>query len=99
MGAGEMAATITSEARGQQFSDRMLQVLNHAGLALMISIGHRTGLFDAMSGQTPATSDEIAKRTGLSERYVREWLGAMVTGDIVEHDASKSTYQLPAEHA
>jgi SAM-dependent methyltransferase len=77
----------------------MLQILNHAGLALMISIGHRTGLFDAMSGQAAATSDAIAKRTGLSERYVREWLGAMVTGDIVEYDASKSTYRLPSEHA
>ncbi|HEU5260751.1 MAG TPA: hypothetical protein VFU41_04905 [Gemmatimonadales bacterium] len=42
-------------------------------------MGHRTGLFDVMSKLPPATSDEIAARAVLNERYVREWLGAMVT--------------------
>jgi hypothetical protein len=41
------------------------------------SIGHRTGLFDAMRDQPPQTSDEIAARAGINERYVREWLGVM----------------------
>jgi hypothetical protein len=52
-------------------------VLNGAALALMTSVGHRTGLFDALAGMDPATSDAIARRAGLQERYVREWLGAM----------------------
>ena len=39
-----------------------------------------TGLFDTMSGLPPSTADVIAEKTGLSERYVREWLGPMVTG-------------------
>jgi SAM-dependent methyltransferase len=87
------------EARSQRFAERMLDVLNHAGLALMTSIGHRTGLFDMMSILPASTSDAIAAAVGLSERYIREWLGAMVTGRIVEFDPASSTYQLPAEHA
>jgi SAM-dependent methyltransferase len=65
----------------------------------MISIGHRTGLFDVMRGLAPQTSAEIAARAGLSERYVREWLGAMVSGGIVEFDAARGRYFLPPEHA
>jgi hypothetical protein len=45
------------------------------------------------------TSEEIADRAGLNERYVREWLGAMVTGGIVEYDATSATYRLPPVQA
>jgi DNA-binding IclR family transcriptional regulator len=65
----------------------------------MTSIGHRTGLFDAMRDQPPQTSREIASRARLNERYVREWLGAMVTSGVVSVDADSARYQLPAEHA
>jgi 2-polyprenyl-3-methyl-5-hydroxy-6-metoxy-1,4-benzoquinol methylase len=65
----------------------------------MIGIGHRTRLFDVMAELPPATSQEIAKRANLNERYVREWLGAMVTGRIVTYDAVEKTHELPAEHA
>jgi len=65
----------------------------------MTSIGHQTGLFDTMAGLPPATSERIAKAAGLQERYVREWLGAMVAGRIVEYDTAEKTYVLPPEHA
>jgi SAM-dependent methyltransferase len=65
-------------------------------LTMLIGLGQRTGLFDA-AAQGPATSAELAARAGLDERYVREWLGAMVTGAIFEYDAGR--YVLPAEHA
>jgi len=68
----------------QPFSSYLLDVLNHGSLAVMISIGHRTGLFDAMHKLPPSTSGEIARAAGLNERYVREWLGAMTAGSIVE---------------
>jgi 2-polyprenyl-3-methyl-5-hydroxy-6-metoxy-1,4-benzoquinol methylase len=83
----------------EDFGARMVEVLNHAALAVMVSIGHRTGLFDAMALMPAATSEEIADAAKLSERYVREWLGAMVVGGIVEHDPGRRTYRLPAEHA
>jgi ubiquinone/menaquinone biosynthesis C-methylase UbiE len=81
------------------FADRLVEILNHGAVHMMIGIGHRTRLFDIMAEMTPATSQEIAARANLNERYVREWLGAMVTGRIVNYDADDKTYQLPAEHA
>jgi 2-polyprenyl-3-methyl-5-hydroxy-6-metoxy-1,4-benzoquinol methylase len=85
--------------RASTFAGTVLDVLNHGALALMVSIGHRTGLFDAMRGLRPSTSAEIAATAGLSERYVREWLGAMVTGGIIEVDETSTRYTLPDEHA
>lgn len=79
--------------------ERIAGHLNGGALALMISIGHRTGLFDALAQMQPSACAQIAEKTGLNERYVREWLGAMVTGRIVEYDADDKTYHLPAEYA
>ena len=83
----------------QEFASEMLATLNHGALCLMISVGHRTGLFDVMSGMASSTSEEISARSGLNERYVREWLGAMVTGRVVDVDPQSQRYSLPAEHA
>ena len=81
------------------FAERMIGLVNHAGLGLMISIGHRTGLFDTLAGRAPSTCAQVADAAGLNERYVREWLGAMTTGGIVEHAGDDGTYWLPAERA
>lgn len=86
-------------ARTEVFASRMIEAMNHASLALMVSVGHRTGLFDAMADGVAGSSAEIARRAGLQERYVREWLGAMTTGRVVEHDPARGTYRLPREHA
>jgi 2-polyprenyl-3-methyl-5-hydroxy-6-metoxy-1,4-benzoquinol methylase len=87
------------QAKSEAFAGRLMEMINAAGTAMMISIGHRTGLFDVMSRMESAESAAIAERSGLSERYVREWLGAMTTAAIVEHDPAAGTYRLPAEHA
>lgn len=98
-----MAATETNagfdSAKAQAFAGQFLAALNSGALCLMASIGHRTGLFDSMSGLPPSTSVEIARKAGLNERYVREWLGAMVTAGVVEVDPASTRYVLPAEHA
>jgi SAM-dependent methyltransferase len=83
----------------EQFAERMLRMMNDASLALMVSVGHRTGLFDAMAHLPAADSAGIASAAGLDERYVREWLAAMTTGRITEYDAAAGTYSLPAGHA
>ena len=85
--------------KAEAFGDRFVSALNNGALCLMASVGHRTGLFDAMSELAPATSQEIATRAGLNERYVREWLGAMVTAGVVEVDPTSTRFTLPAEHA
>ncbi len=86
-------------AKAQAFAERLLTILNDGAVSLMISIGHRTGLLDAMRDAAPSTSAEIAARAGLNERYVREWLGAMVTGRIVNIDPARNRFSLPPEHA
>ncbi len=85
--------------RQEAFGDRMLEILNAGAVAVMISIGHRTGLFDTLRELPPSTSTEIADAAGLDERYVREWLGAMLTGRIVECDKEGERFWLPPEHA
>lgn len=84
--------------RAQTFAGTVLDTINRGALALMISLGHRAGLFDAMNGAGRVTSATLAERTGLTERYVREWLGAMAAGRIVETGAD-GRYELPVEHA
>jgi len=94
-----MGNNLIDEVKSEQFAERMMTILNHGALNLMISIGYRTGLFDVMSELPASTSEEIAKAAGLNERYVREWLGAMVTGGIIDHYHEKKSYSLPEEHA
>lgn len=77
----------------------MLSMVNDGMLCLMTGIGHKTGLFDAMSKMEPATSQEIARAARLNERYVREWLGGMVTGKMVDFNPETRKYSLPKEHA
>ena len=83
----------------KEFGHRMLGVVNDAAIALLLSIGHQTGLFDRMASLASATSAEIASAAGLDERHVREWLGGMVCAAIIDHDSTTHTYHLPAHHA
>jgi ubiquinone/menaquinone biosynthesis C-methylase UbiE len=94
-----MSTNGLNSAQVERFTERMVTILNHGALALMTSLGHRTGLFDTMAHLPPATSAQIAEAAGLNERYVREWLGSMVVGQIIEYSPSADTYHLPAEHA
>lgn len=87
-------------ARHEAFGERVVGMLNDAALAFMFSIGHRTGLLDTLRRlNRPATTHEIADEAGLDERYVREWLGAMVTGRVIDYDPGTRSYRLPPEHA
>ncbi|MEJ2694640.1 MAG: methyltransferase domain-containing protein [Candidatus Thiodiazotropha sp.] len=81
------------------FADRMIDMLNQGALSLMVSIGHRTGLFDALAELPPATLDEIASHTALDRRYTLEWLSAMVTGKIIRYAPDSQRYHLPENHA
>jgi ubiquinone/menaquinone biosynthesis C-methylase UbiE len=89
-------ATVTAS---EEFAEQLMGVLNGGALSLMLSVGHRTGLFDVMASLPPSTSMQIAEAAGLNERYVREWLGAMTTGRIVNHDPDRLTFSLAPERA
>lgn len=94
-----MATGELDRARQSEFLVRMTGIMNGGALALMCSIGHKTGLFDTMTGMEPATSHDIAEAAGLDERYVREWLSALSVGGVIDHDHEAGTFQLPAEHS
>lgn len=83
----------------EAFAERISEIINSGAITLMISIGHKTNLFDVVARLSPSTSHQIAAAAELSERYVREWLAAMVTGGIVMFDPGRQTYRLPPEHA
>ena len=93
----EVAVTAQETMDGQeveQFLGKLMSIYTGSMLSYMIDIGDRTGLF-AAAARGPATSEELAARAGLSERYVREWLASLVTGGIFDYDPATRTYTLP----
>ena len=83
----------------EAFADRMSDMINQGAIAVMVSIGHRLGLFETLSRRSGLTSGELAAEAGLAERYVREWLAVMATGGIVTYEPDTACYSLPPEHA
>jgi SAM-dependent methyltransferase len=82
----------------EKFAFDLVGICTDGLLTALLEIGRRTDLFEH-AAVGPATSAELASRAELQERYVREWLAAMVTGGIFEYDADSGRYWLPAEHA
>jgi 2-polyprenyl-3-methyl-5-hydroxy-6-metoxy-1,4-benzoquinol methylase len=89
----------TSAQSAERFAESVADIVDKGAIAVMLSIGHRTGLFDIMAALPPATSEKIAEAAELSERYVREWLAVMVTGGIMRYDPATGHYTLPDAHA
>lgn len=94
-GIGEAQRADTTE----EFAGRIAGAIDSASLAILLSIGHQTKLFDTLAELPPATSAQIADAAGLNERYVREWLGGMVSGRVVEYNPAKQSYSLPRHRA
>src|SRR5690606_12133932 len=85
--------------RAAEFAERLLTALNDGALRLMISIGHRTGLFDRLAAMPPSKPAQSAERARPGGPHAREWLGAMVTSGVVEYLPESGRYLLPPEHA
>jgi SAM-dependent methyltransferase len=60
-------------------------------------IGERLGLFKTLAGTGPVTSDQLASKMGLDERYVREWLKAMVAADYIDYEAPHQLFMMTPE--
>ena len=71
--------TTIDQAKQEAFVHKVLGDTSATMTTLLASIGDRLGLFKDLAVNGPATSAEVAKRTGTNERYVREWLGGMTT--------------------
>jgi 2-polyprenyl-3-methyl-5-hydroxy-6-metoxy-1,4-benzoquinol methylase len=91
--------TTTDADTTDEFAERMVGVIDDASLAILLSIGHQTSLWDTLAELRSATSSQIADAAGLNERYVREWLGGVVAAQVVEYDPTAQTYSLPPHRA
>jgi 2-polyprenyl-3-methyl-5-hydroxy-6-metoxy-1,4-benzoquinol methylase len=88
-----------NEAKLNEFLGRAVGDLGAAMHAVLVLLGDRIGLYKAMADSKPVTSAELAQRTGVRERYVREWLNANAASGYVTYDPAAETYTLPPEQA
>ena len=76
------------------------RIVTDAGAVMfapLVLIGRDLGLYDALAGADPMTSDELASRTDTAERYVREWLRAHAAGGYITYDADTDRYAMTFE--
>jgi len=87
------------QAKLDAFVGKMLGDVGAAIGAALVIVGDKLGLYRALAEGGPATSDELAGRTGCAERYLREWLAAQAAAGYVEYDAANGRYSLSPEQA
>jgi len=92
-------ARAIDRARQQKFAQKVVEDISATMTTLLGSVGDRLGLFKNLAEEGPATSAELASRTRLNERYLREWLGGMATAGYLNYDGPTKRFSLPAEHA
>src|SRR5499425_3187338 len=85
--------------RQEKFVGKVVDQISGTMTTLLAAIGDRLELFKNLAERGPATSAELASRTKLNERYLREWLGGMATAGYLDYDGSTKRFSLPAEHA
>jgi ubiquinone/menaquinone biosynthesis C-methylase UbiE len=85
--------------RVKGFADRVFADMAGTMTAGMSYVGVKTGLFRAMAGKGPMRVADVARESGLTARYVEEWLKGMTCATYLDYDAASETYRLPDEHA
>ena len=83
----------------QQFAEKVAGDHAVAANAVLGYLGDRLGLWRALASLPSATSQELADRTGLSERYLREWLSAQAAAGYLAYDSVTRSFSLPPERA
>jgi len=91
--------TTIDQDKLNDFLGRVIGDMGAAMSAVLVVIGDKLGLYNAMAGAGPVTSGELARATGTHERYVREWLSAQAAGGYITYDADTGRFTLPAEQA
>lgn len=93
------AEHLYDKQKGEEFLGRVVNDVGSALLGALTWIGDRLGLFATLAAAGPVTIEELAARTALDRRYLREWLNAMTAAEYLEYDPATARYRLPAEHA
>jgi SAM-dependent methyltransferase len=80
----------------------VFRAVDEAGATLntaLVVMGDKLGLYRALAGAGPLSPAELARRTGISERYAQEWLNAQAAGGYIDYDPDSRRYLLPPEQA
>jgi len=85
------------EARLNQFVGQVVGDLGGAFSVALVRIGDRLGLYDALEAHGPLTSDELATRAGIAERYAREWLSHQAASGYLSYAPASRRFALPPE--
>ena len=91
--------TQINEQKLDEFMGKIIGDLSGTLVTSMCELGDRLGLFKDLASNGPATSEQLASRTGTNERYVREWLGSLSSAGYIEYDPASRSFTLPPEHA
>lgn len=94
-----MDTPVIDQARLEAFAMRAIGDLTTGYTGIMVSLGHKLGLYKAMAGAGPLSAKEVAKRARCGERYVREWLNAQAACGYLGYHARSDTYELSPEQA
>jgi SAM-dependent methyltransferase len=94
-----MQTPVIDQEKLEAFVTRAVGDLSSGYAGVMVSLGSKLGLYQAMSGAGPISARELAARTGCAERYVREWLNAQAAGGYVDYHAVSNAYELSPEQA
>jgi SAM-dependent methyltransferase len=94
-----MSTANIDEAKLEAFMGQAVTDMGAVISAPLFVIGEKLGLYKAMAGAGPLTSQEVAERAGVAERSVREWLRNQAAGGYVRYDADSDRFTLPDEQA
>jgi 2-polyprenyl-3-methyl-5-hydroxy-6-metoxy-1,4-benzoquinol methylase len=86
------------QSKADAFAERVMGEINTSMSVLNLYLGHRLGLYRSMADSGPVTPIELADRTGLAERYLREWMEAMATNGYIDYDEASGRFTLSPEH-
>src|SRR5438093_8274409 len=87
------------ETRLNEFLGKAVNDLGATLHAALVAIGEELGIYRAMAGQGLLTVEDLAKRSGTDERYLREWLQAQAAGGYVTYDPATGRFGLSEEQA
>ena len=83
----------------QEMAGKVMHDVAGAVSLMMAYLGDQAGVFAAMDGEAPMTLDQLAAKTGLEPKYLREWLGSVSAAGYIDFDPEAETFYLPPEKA
>jgi len=80
-----------------QLLGKMVSDMGAAAAAPLVIIGDKLGLYKALAADGPRTTEELADRTGTTERYVREWCAAQAGSGYIDYDPASGKFSMSPE--